>query len=352
MLAEFGATVGSISWTLFIGRQTLENNLNFIHRYSLKVVIHVREYTMDENLVLTVDQYSIINGSLLGDGSIAVQKSGSCGFAKNQAVRRREYLDWHMKELHPFSSSVNDSWNWAEGKRYRRSRFITHVHELFKGFRNKWYPEGKKIVPKDLQLTPLSLAIWYVDDGYNCSPDGIISLHTESFDDEGKEHLVKELAKLNINAYVYRRVIKIKVSSYHDFIDLVSPYVLWNCYQYKIDTSNYNPQFHCLTEDKVKEILKLYDEKTSQKELSEKFDVSITTVSDILRGKRFRSITKDRSSRKVALNCVSGVKGVCWDKGRQQWMASIRKDKKNKFLGRFDVLEDAVDARKKAELSN
>ena len=31
--------------------------------------------------------------------------------------------------------------------------------------RNKWYPNGKKIVPKDIKLTPLTCRQWYIGDG-------------------------------------------------------------------------------------------------------------------------------------------------------------------------------------------
>jgi len=36
---------------------------------------------------------------------------------------------------------------------------------VFTEYRRKWYPEGKKIIPRDLKLTPLILARWIADDG-------------------------------------------------------------------------------------------------------------------------------------------------------------------------------------------
>ena len=41
--------------------------------------------------------------------------------------------------------------------------------------------------------------------------------------------------------------------------------------------------------------------------------------------------------------------GVHWDNSRNKWIAKIRKNYKNIFLGRFDLFEDAVIARKEAE---
>lgn len=45
----------------------------------------------------------------------------------------------------------------------------------------------------------------------------------------------------------------------------------------------------------------------------------------------------------------SGHRGVHWDKNRNKWFAQIQRNRKTTSLGRFDNLEDAVKARKKAE---
>lgn len=53
--------------------------------------------------------------------------------------------------------------------------------------------------------------------------------------------------------------------------------------------------------------------------------------------------------RKRAVNNKSGVKGVFWDKSRQRWRATITLKGKMKWLGTFIHIEDAIEARKKAE---
>jgi len=45
----------------------------------------------------------------------------------------------------------------------------------------------------------------------------------------------------------------------------------------------------------------------------------------------------------------SGHIGVCWDKSRGKWMANIRFQGKRYNLGRFDHIQDAIDAREAAE---
>jgi len=48
-------------------------------------------------------------------------------------------------------------------------------------------------------------------------------------------------------------------------------------------------------------------------------------------------------------NNTSGYVGVSWDKGRSKWASHIKVNRKKKFLGRFEKLEDAVSARLDAE---
>jgi hypothetical protein len=47
---------------------------------------------------------------------------------------------------------------------------------------------------------------------------------------------------------------------------------------------------------------------------------------------------------------TTGVTGVCWDKSRNKWVPSITVEYETLYLGRFDNFEDAVAARKAAEI--
>lgn len=51
---------------------------------------------------------------------------------------------------------------------------------------------------------------------------------------------------------------------------------------------------------------------------------------------------------KPYINNKSGYKGVCWDKQRKKWYASICVHRKRIMIGRFDNIEDAVKARQEA----
>ena len=52
-------------------------------------------------------------------------------------------------------------------------------------------------------------------------------------------------------------------------------------------------------------------------------------------------------------NAMNSIKedGVSWRKERKKWRARIRINRKEVFLGHFDIYEEAMSARKKAELN-
>jgi len=52
---------------------------------------------------------------------------------------------------------------------------------------------------------------------------------------------------------------------------------------------------------------------------------------------------------KQAKNNISGVTGVCWSNRENMWKSQIQVEGRNKSLGYYKNLNEAVDARKKAE---
>lgn len=65
--------------------------------------------------------------------------------------------------------------------------------------------------------------------------------------------------------------------------------------------------------------------------------------------KRVEDVFVPSLKRKVNKDSKSGVKGVTWDRANEKWLAKISVNKKEVFLGRYDKLKDAIQARKEAE---
>lgn len=281
----------------------------------------------------SLTQQEIILGSLLGDGSISKQRTAtsSCAFNKSQATARRVYLEWHFEQLQPHSSSINDYDNWAEGKKYQKSVFLTKNHSWFLELRNKWYPESDKIVPKDLELTPLMVAIWFFDDGSNVVDVRQARFATNGFTKPDCEFLIDKLSKLSVKAKLTKEgQLNVLAESYGPLIDLVKPYMLWDCFQHKI--AYRDPEFTPVSDIELSRMLELRDKGQSLKEIAEDTGRSISAISAAIKKKR-PSIT--------AMNNTSGHKNIVFEVARSKWKVSILRNGLRR-QGRFDTLEDAI----------
>ena len=65
-------------------------------------------------------------------------------------------------------------------------------NKVFNAYRDLWYPEGVKIIPLNIGISPLSLAIWAMDDGSN-SKSGGFYFHSQGFTLKDNERLIKYL---------------------------------------------------------------------------------------------------------------------------------------------------------------
>lgn len=59
--------------------------------------------------------------------------------------------------------------------------------------------------------------------------------------------------------------------------------------------------------------------------------------------------TRNNMNAKVQVNNSCGIKGVYFDKRRELWVAEIKANHKKHFLGRFATMQEAAEARAKAE---
>lgn len=55
-------------------------------------------------------------------------------------------------------------------------------------------------------------------------------------------------------------------------------------------------------------------------------------------------------NKSTQCNNISGYPGVSWDKTRNKWLVHITFNRKQIHLGRFNTLEEAIEARKQAEV--
>ena len=318
---------------------------------------------------LTATQESILIGSLLGDGSITKNKSlnSNCCFVKPQCDRFKEYIEWHYAVFGVFSSSIGEAPVFEvkhndDGSMYVTDKIVSKrwiyrskANSVFTKLRNVWYPNGIKIIPRNIRVTPLVLAIWFCDDGQNLAQRRSAYLYTNGFSFDDCEYLLSSLETLGISSNIAnddnKPIIRIKSKSYIKFIELIKPYIPFKCFEYKISLNEYipyKPKGTILNVSKVQSIIHEYNEGSiSQKNLAEKYGVSKSYISKLLQGERWKELSEPRKI--IRSNNTSGCSGVSWDKHANKWVASIVNNGKRIKIGRFFELEDAIKARKAAE---
>jgi len=164
------------------------------------------------NTKLTDIQEQILIGHLLGDGCLGVYKERkNAYFELKRKHEDLEYLRWTYKNFEYFATGAGiidtKSFSSDKSKIYKGNSFRTKTLPIFEEYRNKWYPEGKKIIPKDLILTPLIIAVWFADDGCVSRQSSITlrtQISTNSFSYEEVVFLKKQLVSLcgaNFNIY-------------------------------------------------------------------------------------------------------------------------------------------------------
>ena len=114
-------------------------------------------------------------------------------------------------------------------------RFVTRSLPEFTPYFHEFYELGKKAVP-DVELSPLTLAVWFMDDG--CRSRRAVYLNTQQFDLGSQERLLRLLMEqwqisgsLNRDKAYHR--IRISVEGTKRFVQLVEPYLLGS-FRYKL----------------------------------------------------------------------------------------------------------------------
>jgi hypothetical protein len=189
-----------------------------------------------------------IDGFLLGDGSISYNKTTFKGARFSIGSSEKEWADYAMsgfKQYNPTEAS-SKGWKFRTQKPSRptfSSRSKTHpdITKLAK----RWYPNGKKIVPLDVRITPTSILLWYLGDG---SVGGHkeserlmstnLSLATCGFTpEENNNILIPKLAKLGIRCLYgsSKNDIIVCSNSMGTFFDIIGRKSPISCYDYKFE---------------------------------------------------------------------------------------------------------------------
>lgn len=231
-LFKNGKNYKEIAKILNVNQNTL--NSYFIRKYG----ILPSEKRQSKSIKLTQNQKETLFGTLLGDGNLRMFKKGKNASGKIEHCEKQlEFIKFKHKILENLSADIylsNRIDNRFINSNYIAYSFRINTNPDLNIFYNMFYNNGKKFIPKDLSLlTPLAIAIWFMDDGSKTKESYTIA--TNSFLKEDVNRLREYLYnQYNIETTIQKsNAIYIKVNSQKIFTNLISPFIIESM-QYKM----------------------------------------------------------------------------------------------------------------------
>jgi recombination protein RecA len=194
-----------------------------------------------EPQLLSDQQFQIVLGSLMGDGNLSPNRPGRNGvrFRMGHGARQVDYLEWKTGLMGNIGHSVRENANGA--------RFVdfTPLPELAELRSAVYLGDGKKFLSEEYlkSLTPLALAIWYMDDGsfavrsqglqqHTAGESGRIEICVEAMTEGSQTRLCDYLrdthgldVRLRHSGSVGKAVLVFSAAATAKFQELVAPYM-------------------------------------------------------------------------------------------------------------------------------
>jgi len=177
---------------------------------------------------LTQFQKSVVIGSILGDGYLRRIKGRKDAFLEvNHSIKQKEYVVWKYNVLKNVAGGFPKARR-GNGTRvaYRfYTKQLSDMTELMQHF----YQEKIKIIPIGLELNPVILAVWFMDDGSMCRETDIY-LNTQQFDVKDQVRLLRILKDCGLEGRLnrdkkYHRIRFLK-SSIPRLQKIIGPYII------------------------------------------------------------------------------------------------------------------------------
>lgn len=192
---------------------------------------------------------SFIIGMLLGDGYLnkTAKATFNSRFIVAVKIENKDFIDFakSVLESHGFRCNVSKSATFDKRTRkiYHSVRLQSNASRYFTELRKKWYPRGIKIVPEDLELSPLSTAIWFMGDGYSRWIKGNAKVQvkfcTDGFSKKDVKLLLDKLMGIGINGHIFKvrnNRFNIGVMRSHEvkkLMNMIEPHII-ESFSYKI----------------------------------------------------------------------------------------------------------------------
>lgn len=215
--------------------------LRWLIKYDIKrrnnsYSVHIRENKNTVNLSYEAKQF--IYGELLGDGHLTKGSKYACLFS--YASRHNEYLEWLSSKLNDFGIEQSNKIYERIIKEKKYFQYFSKSYPELKEIRNIFYPDGIKIIPNKIEITPLLLRQWYIGDGSLIKPSKrrwngkpYIKIAALGFNREDLQNIITKINNIGLRCTLNKdKIIQFSVYSTKDFLKYAGDCPV-KCYQYK-----------------------------------------------------------------------------------------------------------------------
>ena len=193
-----------------------------IPREVISRMAHTKIANALRSLSLTREECEVIAGCLLGDGTLSKAGKNYRLRVEHQAMHR-ELVDWKYQKLSRLC--LNEP---KLVKQHNSYRFGTVGHPELNQWRMECYSANSvKCIPESLVqwISPKSIAIWFMDDGYKIHRTIGIAVHC--FSEEDIDRMRSVLGKFEVESQVQQdghgKRLYVPTQSYEAFEGLVKP---------------------------------------------------------------------------------------------------------------------------------
>lgn len=183
-------------------------------------------------------QREIIIGIVLGDGYLQMTGRKNARLRIEQSARQKDYIYWKYEQLKNIMQAKPKSikrFNPVWGRSYSYYRCQTHSMPVLGQLRNKFYKNGRKNLPDDIQdllKSELTLAVWYMDDGYLYNRDKMAYIYLPRYSIKD-QRLIVSIFKQNFGLsprIIVKKdgnlVARFKVDDTKRLCELVNPHII------------------------------------------------------------------------------------------------------------------------------
>ena len=178
---------------------------------------------------LSPRQRAIVIGNILGDGHVQLSPNGQKARLRfTHSASQAPYVNWEYRQLGSLCDGTQPpKQNTRERKNRTNSEYLAYTayrpelksyHTRFNRPTGQETPKVRKSIPEDLSsflVDPISLMVWYLDDGTLRKDSGSCRLATQSFTAE--EHTILQECLLN------NFDVKARIEKWNDLYGLMIP---------------------------------------------------------------------------------------------------------------------------------